>query len=335
MEKVSNVDLRLLRVFVAVAEAHGFAAAEPHLNLSTSTISVHMSRLEGRLGVRLCERGRGGFKLTERGHIVYRESKKILASLDDFAGILAGVRKTLAGRLCIGMADALVVHPLFPISEAIHEFNTVDNEVEFELIVGPRPVLEHGVFEGQAHAAIGPFVRATAGLKFTPLFTDPQDLYCGVSHPLFGASERQIAKADLSRHRSVVREFHRDFDHGRLGVQRPGAVVNSMEAMLALILSGDYIGYLPRYFAQQWVDQGELSRIGGPSGSYDSEHVIITRRTDRDAIALTKFLSILRDVVARRRSQLHLGETRSSPTRLGAPPTELGAEPKESAASSA
>ena len=59
---LSEGDLRLLRVFAKVVEAGGFSAAQIELNVSQSTISTHMTALEQRLGMRLCERGRSGFR---------------------------------------------------------------------------------------------------------------------------------------------------------------------------------------------------------------------------------------------------------------------------------
>ena len=56
--QVSDMDLRLLRVFKAVAECGGMAAAELELNIGTSTVSRHMKDLETRLGLVLCRRGR-------------------------------------------------------------------------------------------------------------------------------------------------------------------------------------------------------------------------------------------------------------------------------------
>jgi DNA-binding transcriptional LysR family regulator len=67
---MSEVDLRLIRVFVAVADSHGFTAAQSELGMVTSTISNHVAALEQRLGTRLCQRGRGGFMLTPEGQTV-------------------------------------------------------------------------------------------------------------------------------------------------------------------------------------------------------------------------------------------------------------------------
>jgi len=65
--RVTDIDLRLLRVFQVVADCGGMSAAELELNIATSTISRHVKDLETRLGLTLCRRGRGGFALTREG----------------------------------------------------------------------------------------------------------------------------------------------------------------------------------------------------------------------------------------------------------------------------
>lgn len=60
----SDLDLRLVRVFLAVVDARGITAAEATLGVRQSTISSQLSALEARVGFTLCERGRGDFSLT-------------------------------------------------------------------------------------------------------------------------------------------------------------------------------------------------------------------------------------------------------------------------------
>ncbi len=293
MKRVSDVDLKLLRVFVTVVEARGFAAAESYLDVSSSTISIHMSNLESRLGVRLCERGRSGFKLTERGRIIYEETKGILVSLDDFAGTIAHVKSLVAGKLVIGMSDALVSHPNFSIGEIIREFNNVDNDVEIELVIAPKQELERDVVDGRIHAAIGPFGRSGSSLQFVPLFVEQHDVYCGRGHTLFGATARTAKDADLSTFPTVVRSYLQEFDRDHLSVIRQEAMTNTIEGMLSLLLSGSYIGYLPRHYAEPWVEQGELSRIDRTELTYESQHGVITRPRKRASLALETFTAIL------------------------------------------
>jgi len=65
--RVHDVDLRLLRIFVAIVECGGLSAAESRLNIGRSTISAHLSDLEVPLVFNLCRRGGAGLELTDNG----------------------------------------------------------------------------------------------------------------------------------------------------------------------------------------------------------------------------------------------------------------------------
>jgi DNA-binding transcriptional LysR family regulator len=84
MGAVSDIDLRLLRVFRIVVERGGFAQAEAELNVSRAAISLSMADLEKRLGLRLCRRGRAGFALTDEGRRVYDSLVRGLTSVENF-----------------------------------------------------------------------------------------------------------------------------------------------------------------------------------------------------------------------------------------------------------
>ena len=54
LRSLSDVDIRLVRIFITVTECGGFAASEVELNIGRSTISKHISDLELRIGLKLC-----------------------------------------------------------------------------------------------------------------------------------------------------------------------------------------------------------------------------------------------------------------------------------------
>ncbi|WP_241748242.1 LysR family transcriptional regulator, partial [Providencia rettgeri] len=56
-KKLTEKDLKSLRVFTSVAEAGGFTIAEKKLNMSKASISRHIREIEEKLGVQLCESG--------------------------------------------------------------------------------------------------------------------------------------------------------------------------------------------------------------------------------------------------------------------------------------
>ena len=88
MRRLDNIDLRLLRVFVALAEAGSFSNAQIALNLSQSTLSTHIKSLERLLNGELCLRGRRGFKLTPFGEM----------NLEGRTGPVSGHRQVPAAR---------------------------------------------------------------------------------------------------------------------------------------------------------------------------------------------------------------------------------------------
>lgn len=293
MRSVSNIDLRLLRVFVTVAECGGYAAAQSRLNIGTSTISLHMTELEQRLGFRLCDRGRSGFLLTERGNNVYTEAKAILRSLDDFAASMSTLTHQLSGKLVIGMVDNLVTHPNFAMVRALKSFHAKPNKVYFDLFTASREELEQAILQGTVHAAIGPFVRHINGLSLKPLFTEIHRLYCGQGHRLFSETVEKITPDVVNGMLVVIRGYHDQFDHAHFEGAWPAATVRNLEAMVVLLLSGAYIGFLPIHVAKPWVDAGLLRPIGGDDSTYVSEHMLITRKGLQAPAALTAFLDAL------------------------------------------
>src|SRR5581483_6971408 len=133
LANLSEGDLRLLRVFAKVVEAGGFSAAQIELNVSQSTISTHMTALEQRLRVRLCERGRSGFRLTEKGTLIYEASQRLFAAIDAFRSEAGAARSCLLGKLTICIIDNLANNPDCHLHRAIASFNATAPEVQISL----------------------------------------------------------------------------------------------------------------------------------------------------------------------------------------------------------
>lgn len=81
---VFDVDLKMIRIFCAIVDSGGFTAAHCSLNISMPRLSTTISDLEARLGVRLCDRGRNGFRLTSEGSAIYEAAQVLLRDLDKF-----------------------------------------------------------------------------------------------------------------------------------------------------------------------------------------------------------------------------------------------------------
>ncbi|HTO18595.1 MAG TPA: LysR family transcriptional regulator [Pseudomonas sp.] len=77
-----ETDLKLLRLFLAVAEAHNFRAAADHMGVTRSAVSQGIRRLEDGLGIALVQRSTRHVRLTEAGERLYRQVAGPLSMID-------------------------------------------------------------------------------------------------------------------------------------------------------------------------------------------------------------------------------------------------------------
>jgi DNA-binding transcriptional LysR family regulator len=78
-----NLDVSLLRAFVAVVDAGGMTAATGVLNLTQAAVSQQIKRLEEIVGEDLITRDRRGVALTRAGERLFGRAKRLLALNDE------------------------------------------------------------------------------------------------------------------------------------------------------------------------------------------------------------------------------------------------------------
>ena len=262
IRSLQDVDIKLLLVFRAIVENGGFSAAQIVLNTSASRISTQMSDLEARLGVRLCNRGRAGFSLSDEGQIIYRETEKLFQAIEDFRLKVSQTETELTGEIHFGLLDNLVTNPEDRVPEAISIFKKRENSVHLNLKIESPLSLETGVIDGRLHLAIGVFYHRVPSLQYQPLLMEEQYLYCSSKHPLFNLTDQQIKKKEVYKYDYANRkqaekegELASDFDY------QSTAASNNMEALSILILSGAYLAFLPEDYADFWIQTGDMKKI--------------------------------------------------------------------------
>jgi DNA-binding transcriptional LysR family regulator len=291
MSRVSDADLRLLRIFATVVDCKGFAAAQADLNLSAPSISSYIAALEQRLGMRLCNRGRSGFALTDKGALIYREAQRLFGAVEEFTASAGAVRGRLTGNLRIGVVDCTVSDPASPLRNALRRFNERDHEVRIELTIQAPQDLQRGVLDGRLNLAIGSFPVRIAALTSQALHHERNAFYCGAGHPLFARDT--VTLDDIRAHRVVARGYWRRADLSRIGIEREAASVDNMEAQAILILSGAYLGYLPEHYAAGWQAQRLVRPLLPEELAYDAPFALITRRGGAPVAVVRQFVDDL------------------------------------------
>jgi len=293
-----DIDLKLLRVFAAVVENGGFGPAQAVLNISLSRLSTMIADLERRLGMRLCHRGRVGFRLTDKGAQVYQSSLKLMNSLEGFRAEVGAMRGRLVGNLAIGMVDNIVSNPECRLSDVISRFCARDQDVRVSLHMDAPPELEQRVMDGRLDLVIGAFHHTLPALDYRPLFDEEQTLYCGAGHPLFKRADSGISLDEVTAAPYAGRGYPEEARPLQL---RPETSSDSMEGLAMFVLSGRFIAYLPTHYALQWVERGQMRPILPRRLAYRSQFDAVTRKAGTPNLVMRAFLSDLTEAHARKK----------------------------------
>ncbi len=278
--QVQDVDLRMLRIFVAIVECGGLSAAESRLNIGRSTISSHLSDLELRLGLKLCKRGRSGFEVTEAGRVTYQASLELLQQCEAFATTVASSKNELSGRVTIAIIDTLINDPRCRVGEVIAALKNRSNSLQFDINVCEAREVETSVVNGRSLVGIGVSRHQLRGLDYYPLYNETNYLYCGKNHPLFDCEPEKIEKL-LLQAEVVTSNYMRDKEtrNDELNYQN-SAIAYHDEGIAHLILSGAFIGYLPEHYASSWVDKGLFKPILPEKYTYQIPVMLITLKNN-------------------------------------------------------
>ncbi len=289
-------DVRLLKIFLVVADSGSFAGAQPALNLSLSTISSHISTLETRLGFKLCTRGRSGFRLTDRGRQVYLYAQRLLHELERFDVNVDNLKRSLSGEIRIGLIDNTITDVRSPLRLALQKFTKRKGNVAMRISICSPTELQQQVYNRVLHIGVGSFPTKIEGLVYTTLYDEEHRLYCSRTHPLYG--ERTIRLTDIKNSRIVARGYLHSRDLHLLDVPNAAAMVENVEAQAYLILSGGYVGFLPAHYAEKWVNDGELQQLLPDDAVYSSHFELVMKSGIVPGNPVEAFVSDLQSTVA-------------------------------------
>lgn len=276
MRSEKRLTIRLLEVFVTVVRHQGYTGAQQELKLTTSAISNYMSDLEAQLGFVLCQRGRAGFSLTEKGQQFLHQAVKLLdeySALERHAEALKGDR---GGTFTLAVLDATVMDSNLALPDILRRFKDRFPAVHLNLQIRSPHEQVQGILNNQLDLAIGSYPSRTNNVIEEKLYREQHWLYCSDLHPLF--TQRRISAETITQYGLVTRTYWSAADLRKRGFGHSTATVESMEAQLALILSGRFVGYLPESYAQIFVKEGRLRPLLPSEFGYQAPFSLICRR---------------------------------------------------------
>lgn len=144
-----NLDLALIRTFVAVADHASMTAAGNVLHLTQSAISQQVRRLEEALGAELFTRAPRGLILTGAGERLLAKARRLLALNDEIWTDMTA--KLVGGTVRLGVPYDLIGTSLAPVLKAYAE---ACPQVEISLVCSTSPRLLEALERGEVDLAV-------------------------------------------------------------------------------------------------------------------------------------------------------------------------------------
>jgi LysR family transcriptional regulator, transcriptional activator for bauABCD operon len=296
--QLSDADLRLLRIYRKVVECGGFSAAEVELNISRAAISIAMNDLESRLALRLCQRGRSGFSLTAEGSEVYEATLQLLAAIEGFRTRVNGLHAQLKGELNIGITDNLVTMPQMHITNALNALKQ-RGDIRINIRMIPPTDIELGVLDGRLHTGVIPALKTLPGLHYRLLYEEESLLYCSHQHALFeAAADDSVTPGQLAACDAVLPAYAQTPQIKTLHEPlKAAASATDREGIAFLIMSGQYIGFLPTHYAERWIRDGLMRALNPAQYRYITHYSAITRKGAPSNLVLESYLEELDQLI--------------------------------------
>jgi DNA-binding transcriptional LysR family regulator len=250
-------------VLSAVIEGGSFVRAGQALGLSASGISRAISRLEGRVGIRLLDRTTRSVTLTDEGRRFYEEVSPLLAGIEEAAIVASGSSVVARGRLRVD------IDPYFArlvLAGHLGEFLERHSNLSLELTTREHvgDLVADGIDLAMRFGEPQPSSSVARKLIETRILTVAAPSYLArhgrPKHPTDLSAHACIQFRDPVTQQPFAWEFHR----GRevLPVKTAGRLlVTDVGTMLGECLAGAGVAQVMALGVQDLLDEGRLVEL--------------------------------------------------------------------------
>ena len=274
LNRLQESDIKLLRVFYAVASCNGFTAAEPVLRMQRPNISAAIKKLEERLDLVLCHRGRGGFQMTKEGEVVFQETKRIFNAFDNFVFNLKSLHDDYSGHVTLVLMAGLPLSMHLAVSKAVKSTMKKFDDIHVNIQTRLYNEVEHVALSGECHLVVSTYdMVKPESVTFHPVDLKCEGrLYCAPSHPLAKYRDGLPADINIEDYAAIgisgLSSANYIQEESRLSIQ---TFSDSFDGCMSAIMTGEYVGLLPDYMAKEQGAGLGLVPVGG-GNLFDFSH---------------------------------------------------------------
>lgn len=186
-----DMDTKKLKYFMAVVEAGSISFAAKQIPIAQPALTRQIHQLEADLGAVLFYRDRKGVSLTQAGHYLYANGKRLLAELEGVATRTQAIANGYHESLSLGIST---IHPYIPsITALISRFRSRYPSTQLTLesmLSGPQAA---AILAGRLDAGILFIERGDESrLDYYPLASFRMAVFTSRHHPLIASTPTSL-----------------------------------------------------------------------------------------------------------------------------------------------
>lgn len=284
------MDLRSLRIFLAVTETGGFSRAAERLHTVQSNVTAHIQKLERELGVGLFDRSAGGVRLTGDGRVLKGYATRMLALHDEALGCLREGAEPL-GPLLLGSPETTAAVRL-PALLALYHARYPG--VDLSLKTGATAGLVAQVLGSELDGAFVSGFEDRPELLYLPAFEEELVLVTARSSGVQDTASAFAGQTILVFRSGCTYRRHLELLLGGSGAAPPRTLeFGTLDGILGCVAAGMGITLLPRSVIESHGNRFAVSAIDLPPRYARAVTYFIRRRDGFQSRALRAFTGLL------------------------------------------
>jgi DNA-binding transcriptional LysR family regulator len=276
-----------LRYFLAADRLGSLSAAARALGVNHSTVFRRLAALEGRLGVRLFERGQNGYVATSAGEELRLGATNVEGEIDRLGRALAGRDFRLSGTVRVTSTDTMVLGLLTPHFAA---FRRLHPGIQLQVVIS------NSVFnlnKREADVAIRPTNSPPENLVGRRLGRVGFAVYGGTKYLRQAGAHTTLADHDwIAPDESLSHLAQSQWIAKNIPEARVVYRVDSLVAMVQAARAGIGVALLLRHLADS---DRSLRMLSGAMPSFDTQVWLLTHPDLRHAARIKAFMDFMQD----------------------------------------
>lgn len=197
---MSEITLRQLEYFAAVAETQSVTEAARRCHVSQAAVSLALVQLEQAVGATLAIRRRGkGVALTPEGQVVATRARQMTDQIAELASAVDQIHGQLSGRLVVGVFRTMAMHV---IPALVDWFTHRHPQVELDFLEGDAAEVQEAMLAGRIQVCVMYQAQVMSDCATEILKETRRQVVFSPEHPL--AVRETVSLAELAPYPAML-----------------------------------------------------------------------------------------------------------------------------------